>query len=165
MTLPRGILAVLFGAGALVWPGITVWWLTVVFGVYSITDGLTSVVSAVKCRRDGPWTWWVAGGVAAVAAGVVALTWPGITALVLLYVIACYAIISGLFGAVGALQVHVLAGRGWMLAACLLAVLCGVFLLLAPGPGILGIVTVVGGYAIVVGTVLIVGAAQLNRGW
>ncbi|MDF3312879.1 DUF308 domain-containing protein [Rhodococcus sp. T2V] len=74
MTLPRGILAVLFGAGALVWPGITVWGLTVVFGVYAITDGVTSVVSAASCRRAGPWTWWVAGGVAAVVAGAVALT-------------------------------------------------------------------------------------------
>ncbi|WP_016880458.1 MULTISPECIES: HdeD family acid-resistance protein [unclassified Rhodococcus (in: high G+C Gram-positive bacteria)] len=162
MTLPRGILAVLFGAGALVWPGITVWGLTMVFGIYAITDGVTSVVSAMKCRRDGPWTWWVAGGVAAVVAGAMALAWPGITALVLLYVIACYAIVSGLFGAVGALEVRTLTGRRWMLAACLLAVLCGVFLLLAPGAGILGIVTAVGGYAIVVGAVLIVGAVQLH---
>ncbi|MDF3312878.1 DUF308 domain-containing protein [Rhodococcus sp. T2V] len=79
--------------------------------------------------------------------------------------IACYAIVSGLFGAVGALEVRTLAGRRWMLSACLLAVLCGVFLLLAPGAGILGIVTVVGGYAIVVGAVLIVGAVQLESPW
>ncbi|MFF2114902.1 DUF308 domain-containing protein [Rhodococcus koreensis] len=57
MTLPRGILAVLFGAGALVWPGITVWGLTVVFGVYAITGGAVRpcrAVAVVGCRGAWP---------------------------------------------------------------------------------------------------------------
>ena len=54
MVLPRGILAVLFGGVALVWPGITVWGMAVAFGVYAITDGLTAVVSAVHWR-GGLW--------------------------------------------------------------------------------------------------------------
>jgi len=161
MVLPRGILAVLFGGVALVWPGITVWGMAVAFGVYAITDGLTAVVSAVHWR-DGLWVWLMAGGVAAVVAGAVSVAWPHITALALLYVIACYAIVSGWFGAVGTCEINTVPARRWMLAASLLAALCGVLLLLAPGSGIVGIVPVMAWYAIVVGVVLIVGAARIR---
>lgn len=103
VVLIRGILAVLFGIIALVWPGITVWALVIVFAVYAIVDGAVLVWHSIRDRAtlDG-WGLWLAMGIVSVLAGLVALFWPGITALVLLYLIAFYAILFGVIGIVGA---------------------------------------------------------------
>nr|WP_206038142.1 DUF308 domain-containing protein [Rhodococcus sp. HNM0569] len=157
----RGVLAILFGIVALAWPGITTWALVVVFGVYSVVDGVIAVVRAYEMRRTDPgWGWWAALGVVSILAGILALVWPTITALVLLYIIAFYAIVFGILGAVGAFRLRHLPGSGWgwFLVAALLAILFGILLLLSPGSGILGIVWLVGWYAIVFGVLLIIGA-------
>lgn len=75
--------------------------------------------------------------------GIVALVWPGITALVLLYIIAFYAIMFGIFGIVGAFKMKALPGSswgGWLLAASVLAVIFGIILLIAPGEGIISLI-------------------------
>src|SRR3546814_6612338 len=101
MILIRGIFGVIFGIIALVWPGITVVALVFLFGIYSIADGLITIVRAIRDREHlSSWGWWVFTGVVSVGAGIVALVWPGITALVLLYIIAFYAIMFGIFGIV-----------------------------------------------------------------
>lgn len=105
MILIRGIFGVIFGIIALVWPGITVVALVFLFGIYSIADGLITIVRAIRDREHlSSWGWWVFTGVVSVGAGIVALVWPGITALVLLYIIAFYAIMFGIFGIVGAFK-------------------------------------------------------------
>lgn len=77
--------------------------LVFLFGIYSIADGLITIVRAIRDREHlSSWGWWVFTGVVSVGAGIVALVWPGITALVLLYIIAFYAIMFGIFGIVGA---------------------------------------------------------------
>jgi len=82
----RGFLAVLFGLIALFLPGMTLTVLVLVFGAYALVDGLFAVVSGI--RGSGGSRRWVliVEGVLGVLAGIVALVWPGITALVLLYV-------------------------------------------------------------------------------
>ncbi|MGW0043083.1 HdeD family acid-resistance protein [Rhodococcus sp. NPDC003348] len=165
VVLLRGVLAVLLGVMALAWPEITVWALVVVFGAYAIVDGLVLVVRAVVDRRRvSGWGWWALAGVVAIAAGVVALVWPDITALALLYVIAFYAIIFGIVGAWSSVRLRELPGSGWgwLLAASLLAVLFGVLLLIFPGSGILGIIWLLGVYAIVFGLFLIIGSFQIR---
>lgn len=165
VVLLRGILAVLFGVMALAWPGITVWALVVVFGAYAIVDGLVLVVRSVVDRRTvSGWGWWVLTGVIAIAAGVVAFVWPDITAVALLYVIAFYAIFFGIVGAWGSFKLRELPGSGWgwLLVASLLAILFGVLLLIFPGSGILGIIWLLGVYAIAFGLFLIIGSFQIR---
>ncbi|EOM77349.1 HdeD family acid-resistance protein [Rhodococcus rhodnii] len=162
----RGVLAVLFGIVALVWPGITVLALVFVFGVYAIVDGVVAIARSVSARgRSGSgWGWWVALGVVSVIAGVIALVWPGVTAVVLLYIIAIYAMIFGILGAVGAVRLRHVPGSGWgwLLAASVLAVLFGIVLTIAPGAGILGFVVLMGVYAIAFGVLLVVGSLSLR---
>lgn len=165
VVLIRGILAVLFGIVALVWPDITVWALVVVFAVYAIVDGVVLAFQSIRDRAslDG-WGWWLAMGVVSVVAGVVALAWPGITALVLLYVIAFYALLFGLTGIVGGLRFRKVPESGWVwtVVAGVLAVLFGLVLLIFPGEGILGLIFLVGIYAILFGVLLIVMAFQVR---
>jgi hypothetical protein len=81
----RGLFAVLFGLAAFVWPAMTLTALVLLFGAYTMADGLFSVLTAVvggKAYKQ----WWLllVQGLAGVAAGVLTFVWPGITALVLL---------------------------------------------------------------------------------
>ncbi|AHD21638.1 membrane protein [Rhodococcus pyridinivorans SB3094] len=159
--LLRGILAVLFGVVALVWPGITVWALVVVFAAYAIIDGIVLVVQSVRDKPEG-WGWWLAMGVVSVLAGLVALFWPGITALALLYVIAFYAILFGITGIVGGIRFRKVPESGWVwsVLAGVVAVLFGIVLLIFPGEGILSLIVLLGIYAILFGVLLIILAFQ-----
>ncbi|AWH01236.1 MULTISPECIES: HdeD family acid-resistance protein [Rhodococcus] len=166
LVLIRGILAVLFGVVALVWPGITVWALVVVFGIYAIVDGVVLVYHSIRdrARLDG-WGWWLAMGLVSIAAGIVALVWPAATALVVLYIIAFYAILFGVTGIIGALSFRKVpnSGWGWSLFAGILAVLLGVVLLIFPGSGIISLIWLLGIYAILFGVLLIVVAFQVRK--
>lgn len=161
VVLLRGILAVLFGVVALVWPGITVWALVVVFAAYAIIDGIVLVVQSIRDKPEG-WGWWLAMGVVSVLAGLVALFWPGITALALLYVIAFYAILFGITGIVGGVRFRKVPESGWVwsVLAGVVAVLFGIVLLIFPGEGILSLIVLLGIYAILFGVLLIILAFQ-----
>ncbi|WP_016931635.1 HdeD family acid-resistance protein [Rhodococcus sp. R1101] len=163
VVLLRGILAVLFGVVALVWPGITVWALVVVFAAYAIIDGIVLVVQSIRDKPEG-WGWWLAMGVVSVLAGLVALFWPGITALALLYIIAFYAILFGITGIVGGIRFRKVPGSGWVwsVLAGVLAVLFGIVLLIFPGEGILSLIVLLGIYAILFGVLLIILAFQVR---
>ena len=103
LLLLRGIFAVLFGIVAIVWPSITTWALVVIFGIYAIIDGLVALGRAWQTRgRFADWGWWALIGIVSIGAGIVALVWPEITALALLFVIAFYAILFGVLEVIGA---------------------------------------------------------------
>src|SRR5512134_3477624 len=92
----RGILAILFGLAAFVWPGITLLTLIVLFGIYAIVDGLVAVGTGLSRTKESP-RWWtfLVEGLLSLGAGVVALLWPALTSLVLIYIIASWAIMTG----------------------------------------------------------------------
>lgn len=163
VVLLRGIFAVIFGIIALAWPAITVWALVVVFAAYAIVDGVVLAVQSVRDKVDG-WGWWLAMGVVSVLAGLVALFWPGATAVVLLYIIAFYAILFGITGIVGGIRFRKVpdSGWAWSVIAGVLAVLFGIVLLLFPGEGILGLIVLLGIYAILFGVLLVILAFQVR---
>src|SRR5918998_2544503 len=91
--LSRGIAGVLFGIMALVWPGITLLTLVILFGAYALVAGASSIVAAVgKARQHQRWGLLAFEGIVGVAAGLVAFAWPDVTAVALLVVIAVWAI-------------------------------------------------------------------------
>src|SRR6185312_6734764 len=93
----RGGAAVLFGLLALIWPGITVLALVLLFGAYALVDGVLALYTALADRpaAQGRRGWLALEGVAGVLAAIGAFVWPGITALVLLYLIAAWALVTG----------------------------------------------------------------------
>jgi len=158
----RGLLAVLFGVIALVWPHITLLVLVLLFGVYAIISGAVAVVVALQERNVNS-RWWVVliEGLVGIIAGIIAFVWPGLTALALLYVIAAWAIVTGIFEIVAAFSTRLPITAEWTLAlAGVLSVLLGVLLAILPGVGLLSLVWLIGIYAIVFGIVLIVRAFQ-----
>jgi uncharacterized membrane protein HdeD (DUF308 family) len=164
----RGVAAILFGVLALVWPGITVFALVIVFGAYALVDGAFTVVAAFG-DRDGGRTrdrraWLVARGIAGILTGIVAVFWPGITALALLWVIALWAMVTGVFDIVAAIQLRKQIRREWLLALSgALCVLFGVLLVVWPAAGVLTVVALIGIAAIAFGITLLMLGLRLRR--
>ena len=160
----RGLLAVLFGLAAFVWPSLTLLVLVLLFGAYALVDGVIAVIVSLQERRVFA-RWWVllVEGLTGIAAGVLTFVWPAITALVLLYLIAAWAIVTGILEIVTAFSGRLPVAQEWTLAlAGILSVLLGVLLAIRPGAGLLSLVWLIGIYAIVFGVLLIVRAFQFR---
>lgn len=161
----RGVAAVLFGVMALIWPSITVIVLVVLFGAYTLVDGIIGLGAAVFGGGErGRRGWLVVEGIAGVLAGIITLAWPGITALVLLWLIAAWALVTGVLEIVAAVRLRREIQGEWLLALSgVLSVLFGILLAVWPAAGALSVVFVIGIYAIVFGVALVGLGLRLRR--
>ena len=161
----RGVAAIIFGILAFVLPGITLAALVLLFGAYALVDGVFSLVAAIRGRGgDAPWWALAIEGVAGVAAGLITFFLPGLTALILLYVIAAWALVTGVLEIVAAVRLRkTITNEWWLAGSGVLSVAFGVFLALFPGAGALALVLWVGAYAIVFGALLVALAFRLRK--
>jgi uncharacterized membrane protein HdeD (DUF308 family) len=160
----RGLVAIIFGIVALTWPGQTLQALVLVFGAYALVDGLFAIFAGIAARGTFD-RWWAVllEGVAGVVIGLLTFFWPGITAFVLLYFIAAWAIITGIFEIVAAIQLRsVITGEWMMILGGVLSILFGVLLVVFPGAGALSVVWLIGIYATIFGISEIVLAFRLR---
>ncbi|MDB5174330.1 MAG: hypothetical protein JWN51_3103 [Phycisphaerales bacterium] len=163
----RGVLAILFGIFTFLRPGMALMTLILVFGFYAIFEGVLNVVAAF--RRTGeadqqPWWALLIEGILSIVAGLFALFIPGLTAFVLLYIIAGWAIATGIMEIIAAIRLrHQIRGE-WMLALLgVLSIALGILLALFPGAGALAVVLWIGAYAVVFGGLLIGLGMRLRR--
>ena len=162
----RGVLAILFGLAAMIWPGIT--WLTliVLFGVYAIVDGLIAIWTGLSRTRESP-RWWIflLEGVLNIGAGVVALIRPDLATLVLIYLIASWAVFTGILEIVAAIRLRNEITNEWFLAlGGVLSIGLGILLFLQPAAGTIAIIWMIAGYALVFGILLVILGIRL-RNW
>jgi uncharacterized membrane protein HdeD (DUF308 family) len=162
--LLRGIAAIAFGILAFVWPQITLTALVFLWGAYVLVDGIFAIAAGIKSHAENK-RWWVLllEGILSVLAGVLAFVIPGITALVLLLMIAAWAIVTGAFEIGAAIQLRKYIKGEWLLAlAGVASILFGLALFLNPGVGALAVVWLIGAYAIVFGVLLIALGLRLH---
>lgn len=160
----RGVFAIILGLIALFYPGIALRAFIIVFGVYAIIDGIAAVVIAIRERGSlSRWGWVLFEGIIGILAGIVAFVYPGITALALLFVVAIYAILTGIMEIVAAFVIRGFAAQEWALGiAGVLSIIFGIILFIRPGAGLLAILWLVGIYAIIFGILFIVRAFQMR---
>ena len=166
LLLLRGVASILFGLLAFIWPGLTLVALIFLWGAYAIVDGAIALWAAISGRgaEIAP-RWWLAiVGIVGLLAGLVAFASPGLTALVLLMFIACWAILIGAMEIWGAVQLRKeIEGEGWLVLSGLLSIAFGILLIARPGPGALALVWVIGSFAILHGCMLIAVAFRLKQ--
>src|SRR3984957_15353967 len=132
----RGLVAVLFGLLTFLLPGITLATLVLLFGTYALVDGIFNVFAFFRVASHH-WALLIEGAIGIIA-GVLTFAWPAITALVLLYVIAFWAIFTGLFEIVAGVRLRKVITNEWLLLVMgALSFLFGVLILFAPGAGAL----------------------------
>ena len=153
----RGIVAILFGVLAFVWPNITLTALVFLFGAYALVDGAFSIVAGIKSHAENKrWLLLLIVGVLSIAAGVYAFIVPAITALILLILIASWAIVTGAFQIAAAIQLRKHISGEWLLAlSVIISILFGAALLYNPVAGALAVVWLIGVYAVIFGILLL----------
>ena len=163
LILLRGICAVIFGVLTFVWPGITLLTLIAFYGAFALIDGALAIWAAITGGEMASRWWLLIVGLLGVAAGLITLMMPGVTALVLLFFIAFWAIATGVMQIVGAIRLRKEIDNEWMLiAGGALSILFGLILLVQPGAGALGLLFVIGAYAVIYGVILIAFSLKLR---
>lgn len=153
----RGVFAVLFGLAAIIWPGITLGVLILLFGAFALAEGVLAIVAAIgAARRETSWWPLVLEAVLAIGIGLATFAWPGITALVLLSLIAAWAIVTGVLEIVAAIRLRREIEGEWLLGlAGAASLLFGILLVLNPAAGALAVTWLIGIYAVFFGVLLI----------
>ena len=151
----RGVVAVLFGILAIVWPELTVLSLALLFGVYTLLDGITSIVMGIGQGTDR--VYMITLGILGVIAGMIALVWPQITVIVLLVIIAVWAIFAGVMQIAAAIRLRKVISNEWFLALSgIVALVLGLLLIVQPAEGAIALVIAIATFALVWGITLIV---------
>jgi uncharacterized membrane protein HdeD (DUF308 family) len=151
--LLRGAAAIVIGVLAMAMPGITLMTLVALFAVFSIIDGVFGIVLGFRGEADGT-VWWtmVLLGVLALAAGVTAIAWPGLTLIVLATIISISAIVRGVFEIYAAIRLRNEIDDEWILGfSGLMSVIFGLLIMWRPGAGLIAIALLIGAYMTALG--------------
>ena len=152
-----GVVSILFGLAALFWPALALFTLVVLFGVYAIVSGIVEFVAMFRAIGQHK-TWWthLVLGLLSVGAGILVFAYPGITTFALMWIIAIWALAIGLTEIIAAFMT----GQFMLAVSGLISVLFGLVLFANPGAGALALVLVIGIFAIIRGSVLLVHAIR-----
>ncbi len=159
----RGALGILFGLIALFLPGATMLSLVLVFAAYAFADGVFGIVSAVRAARaQERWGYLLLEGLVNIAVAAVAVLWPGITVVAFVFLVAFWAILTGVLELMAAFRLDVIDGRGWLIFGGVVSVLYGALLIVTPMIGAVVLTWWLGAYALVFGVSLVVLAFKLH---
>ena len=159
----RGILGILFGLICLLTPGVAVEVFVILFSAYMLVDGVFAIVSGIKAARSGErWGLLILEGIVDLAAGVVAFLWPAITLVALIWIVAVWAVVSGVLMLSAAFTLNIDHGRWWLALGGIASVIFGILLVIEPLIGAVVLTLWIGAYALVFGVFLLVVAFQLH---
>jgi uncharacterized membrane protein HdeD (DUF308 family) len=165
MFLIRGVAGILFGLLTLKSPGASLQALVLLFGFYALVEGVFTLAVTAIGPRLPRWGWLVFQGLMGIAAGSTTLIWPGVGAIALLWVIAAWALVTGVAAVATAIRIRRAVRGEWVLALIgVLSMAFGVLLMLFPGPGALALVLWIGAWALVSGTFMVAFALRM-RAW
>jgi uncharacterized membrane protein HdeD (DUF308 family) len=161
----RGAIAIIFGLAALLRPDIALDALILLFGAYALVDGVFAIVGVFGGTRGGTPRWLLLiEGIAGILAGLIAFVLPGLTAVVLLYLIAAWAVVTGIFEIATAIRLRQeIRGEWALIISGALSVLFGVILaVIGPVAGLLSLIWLIGIYAVAFGILMLITAFQVR---
>jgi uncharacterized membrane protein HdeD (DUF308 family) len=161
----NGALSIAFGVVILIWPGISLFALTILFGAYATATGIIGLGAVISGTARQGRGWLVVSSLLGIAIGVMVLLWTGISALALLYVIGAYAIALGIITIGGAFYLPVDAtDSALFVLGGLVSILFGIVMFAKPGDGALVLLALIAVFALVNGiseVVLAIGGRRL----
>ena len=156
LSILTGLLMIVLGGLFLAKPGLSLASIILLVGIFAIVYGVILAIAGIAGRADGG-GWAVAVGVLAVIMGIVPLAWPAATSLAVLYIIAAWAIISGIADIAGAFAGGISGGRRiWLVILGLIGIAVGIYFFVHPVSGVLTLLWVVGVYLVVLGVFRII---------
>jgi uncharacterized membrane protein HdeD (DUF308 family) len=160
----RGVLGIIFGILALIFPGPTIVSLVLLFSAYMLVDGIFGIISAVRAirRKEDRWGLLIFEGLLDIATGAVAFLWPGLTVVAFIWLIAAWAIVSGGLMTAAGFRLNIEHGRWWLVLGGLLSLAYGVLLIITPLIGAVVFTWWLGAYALVFGVALVIFSLKLR---
>mgnify|MGYP000579250351 CR=1 FL=1 len=165
VALLRGALAIIFGMLALCRPGLALIDLIYLFGYYALCDGVLYLWLSFRDHKANH-SWWLLFllGLISIIAGAGALSWPGVSAAVLLLISALRALASGALEVLVSLRVRQeLRSESLLMLDAVLSVLFGLALLSWPGAELLSLLWFWGLYATIYGFGMVTFALRLRK--
>jgi len=160
----NGLLAIAVGAVILIWPGISLFALTILIGAYALATGVVGFFTSFTAQAKGERGWLIVSSLLGIAIGLVVLIWPSISALALLYVIGAYAVALGIIAIVGAFWLPIDGGdTALMVLSGAVSILFGIVIFARPGAGALVTLALIAAFALVTGVTELVVAIGGKR--
>ena len=161
-----GVAAIAFGLALFIWPGMSLEVLVALFGAFALLYG-TLVLGMglyLVAHRSTEWVPFTLNGLAGLAIGISTYLFPGITALAAVYLVAGWAIVTGVFEIVAAVDMREVVSDAWWIGLSgALSVVFGVVIAVFPGTGVLTILWLIGAYSIAAGIPRIAAAYRIRQ--
>jgi uncharacterized membrane protein HdeD (DUF308 family) len=161
----RGVAAIVFGVIAFLVPTIALGALILLFAAFAIVDGVSAVITGIRHPTSKRPDWLlIAGGVAGVVVGIIAVFLPGITALFLVTLIGAWAIVTGIAQVAIAWQLRKEIEGEFLLALNgVVSILFGIYLWLFPGLGAISLIWLIALFAVASGVMLLILAFRMRN--
>jgi uncharacterized membrane protein HdeD (DUF308 family) len=163
MLIVRGVIGIVFGILAIVWPISTAIALALLWGFWALMDGIGSLTQAFQPESRGSRFWLVLMGVIALVAAFFAIFSPAVTAVTLTWILGIWLIVRGVFEAVGAFSSNLMTPRWLLLLSAALSILLGILFAANPGAGAVSIAVLLGVTALLWGAAFVVGGLAVRR--
>jgi uncharacterized membrane protein HdeD (DUF308 family) len=163
--LIRGIAAVIFGIIAFVWPGATGFALVILFGAYAFVDGVFAIIAAIRAGESHQrWIAFAIEGIIGLVIAAIVFIHPVIAAIALYITIAIWAVLTGIFEIVEAVQLRKLIPNEWLLIlGGICSIVFGILLVAFPLAGVLTVIFLIGAYAVIFGILMIAFSLRLRK--
>jgi uncharacterized membrane protein HdeD (DUF308 family) len=161
----RGIISVIFGLFAFFYPYLTMATLVMLIGIFITVNGILTIIMAFTYKRHNDHWWnYLLQGLISLVLGILIMTWPGITAILLFMIVAAWIIIVGIIEIIAYINLRQLFTNNLILVvAGILSVLLGLYFIRFPKAGIFALIWLIGIYAIFIGSLSIIAAIKLKK--
>jgi uncharacterized membrane protein HdeD (DUF308 family) len=160
----RGVFAIVFGVLAIVWPGLTALVLVLMFGAYALVDGIFALVAALRlASQHGRSGGLLLEGILNIVIAFICFVWPASALVALVYLIAIWAIVSGVALMAAGLALVRFVGELLLLVSGLLSIILGIVLFIHPVVGVVALSWVLGIYALLFGIMLLSAAFRVRH--
>jgi len=160
----NGVLSIALAVVILIWPGISLFALAIVFGAFTAANGVVGLISAIRAPAVSGRGWLVLSSLVSIAFGVAVLVRTDLSALALLYVVGAYAISLGIITIGSGFWLPLDGGDRAMLALTgIVSILFGIVMFAKPGAGALVLLALIAVYELVKGASELVVAIGWKR--
>lgn len=162
--LLRGILALLFGIAAIFFPASAFFSLVLIFGAFAFIDGIFALISAfTSSAKSENWWWLIFEGLLGIAVGLLTIIQPGSMVEAMIYVIAAWAVVTGLFEVITAVRIRkMIEGEFWMILSGVISIIFGILIAADPLSGMVTIGILIAIYSILFALTLIALSLKLR---
>jgi uncharacterized membrane protein HdeD (DUF308 family) len=163
--LLKGVLLILVGILAFVYPGATISVLVTWFSIFLIADGIISLIGVAMNWKTAEDKWLLlAEGIIGILFGFLVFRSPGSFATFVGFLIAFWAVFIGIARIAMAIQLRKeIKGEGWLILSGILAVLFGALVFAQPGVGLTTVLWMAAIFAVLIGGVLVVLSVKLKN--